>query len=89
MYEFEMLSEVLIRFRNVSFLFMILLSCWVLLFLLLPMFMFPFNVRVRPVFWKACIHEKLPPKERFSLCTLIFTIRDVYRVIVLNVTVHV
>ena len=68
---------------------MILLSCWVLLFLLLPMFMFPFNVRVRPVFWKACIHEKLPPKNDFHFMTLIFTIRDVYRVIVLNITIHV
>ena len=67
MYEFDMPSEVLIRLRNVSLLFIILLSCCVLLFSFLLIFMFPFNVNVRPVFWKACIHEKLPPKERFSL----------------------
>ena len=88
MYEFEMLSEVLIRFRNVSFLFMILLSCWVLLFLLLPMFMFPFNVRVRPVFGKRASTRSYPQRTIFTM-TLIFTIRDVYRVIVLNVTIHV
>lgn len=68
MYEFEMLSEVLIRFRNVSFLFMILLSLLgIVIFAFTDVYDFPFNVRVRPVFWKACIHEKLPPKERFSL----------------------
>ena len=66
MYEFDIPSEVLIRLRNVSLLFIILLSCCVLLFSFLLIFMFPFNV-----------------------VTLSFTVRDIYRVIVLNITIHV